>query len=180
MILSPKEARRIRGENGVFIFVKDAQLNILPPLKSQRKNMNYHPLHGRQSHADLKLITTLICFFLTNKPSHNTKGLPKSNSRLFCSNTSLHQTKNGLPAPLQNTVVSAYIPPGYKPTSASVPLRNSPTVSAILYIQKCPFLVPPVISTNRLQSSKIVPPNTQKSVGKPTAENHLIKLVNRM
>ncbi len=43
------------------------------------------------------------------------------------------------------------------------PLRDSPTVSAILCIQKCPFLVPPVVSTNRFQSAEIVPQNTQKN-----------------
>ncbi len=79
------------------------------------------------------------------------------------------------------TVASAYNLPGSKPTAASVPLRNSPNFSDIICIQNYTFLVPPVVNTNRLQSSEIAPPQThKKSVCKPTAENHLLKLVHRL
>ncbi len=79
-----------------------------------------------------------------------------------------------------STVVSAYIPPGYKPTSASVPLKKIPDCFCYPLHPKASLFSPPVISTNRLQSSKIVLPDTQKSVCKPTAESYLLKLVNQV
>ncbi len=64
--------------------------------------------------------------------------------------------------PFCGTVVSAYNPPGYKPTSASVPLKEFPDCFCYHLHSKWPFLAPPVVSTDRLQSSQIVPLNTQK------------------
>ncbi len=75
------------------------------------------------------------------------------------------------------TVVSAYIPPGFKPTSASVLLKEFPNCFCYHLHSKVSLFS----STGCKHKPASVSPQTHnKSVCKPIAENQLFKLVYRM
>ncbi len=79
------------------------------------------------------------------------------------------------------TVVSAYIPPGYKPTSALVPLKEFPDCFCYHLHSKVSLFSPTGYKHKPASVLRNFPPkHAKKSVCKPIAENHLLKLVSRM
>ncbi len=79
------------------------------------------------------------------------------------------------------TVVSAYIPLGYKPTSASVLLKEFPDCFCYPLHSKVSLFSPTGYKHKPASVLRNFPlKHAKKSVCKPTAENHLLKLVSRM
>ncbi len=72
-------------------------------------------------------------------------------------------------------------PPGYKPTSASVPLKGFPDCFCFVLHSKVHLFSPTGCKHKPASILRICPPtHAKKSVCRPTAENHLLKLANRM
>ncbi len=73
--------------------------------------------------------------------------------------------------------MSAYIPPGYKPTSALVPLKEFPDCCYYPLHSRVSLFSPTGYKHKPASVLRNCPPQTRKkSVCKPTAENHLLNL----